>query len=137
MAKKEVKEKENETVDEDFKDVKKANKKNPVLKVISILLWLLILAWLVVVIFDFYKVSQEEDPVFCISKETITYDDGTVDLCTGLGYKVYNYNRASISGYEFGPFWIKNVQNSKIKSHKTVKFMTFSFAFFGIVIEWF
>lgn len=107
MAKKEVKEKENETVDEDFKDVKKANKKNPVLKVISIILWLLILAWLVVVIFDFYKVSQEEDPVFCISKETITYDDGTVDLCTGLGYKVYNYHRSSISGYEFGPFWIE------------------------------
>ena len=88
MAEKEVKEKE-EVVDEDFKDVKKANKKNPV------------------VIFDFYKVSQEEDPVFCISKETITYDDGTVDLCTGLGYKVYNYNRASITGYEFGPFWIE------------------------------
>ena len=137
MAKKEVKEKENETVDEDFKDVKKANKKNPVLKVISIILWLLILAWLVVVIFDFYKVSQEEDPVFCISKETITYDDGTVDLCTGLGYKVYNYNRASISGYEFELFGLKNVQNSKIESHKTVKFMTFSFAFFWIVIEWF
>ena len=94
MAKKEVKEKENETVDEDFKDVKKANKKNPVLKVISIILWLLILAWLVVVIFDFYKVSQEEDPVFCISKETITYDDGTVDHHTqckdqsGQGYDV-------------------------------------------------
>lgn len=107
MAEKEVKEKENETVDEDFKDVKKANKKNPVLKVISIILWVLILAWLVVVIFDFYKVSQEEDPVFCISKETITYDDGTVDLCTGLGYKVYNYHRSSINGYEFGPFWIE------------------------------
>ncbi len=87
-GRKEVKEKE-EVVDEDFKDVKKANKKNPVLKVISILLWVLILAWLVVVIFDFYKVSQEEDPVFCISKETITYDDGTVDLCTGLGYKKF------------------------------------------------
>lgn len=107
MAEKEVKEKENETVDEDFKDVKKANKKNPVLRVISIILWVLILAWLVVVIFDFYKVSQEEGPVFCISKETTTYDDGTVDLCTGLGYKVYNYNRASISGHEFGPFWIE------------------------------
>ena len=32
---------------------------------------------------------------------------------------------------------LKNVQNSKIRSHKTVKFMTFSFAFFLIVIEWF
>ena len=106
MTEKEVKEKE-EVVDEDFKDVKKANKKNPVLRIISIILWVLILAWLVVVIFDFYKVSQEEDPVFCISKETITYDDGTVDLCTGLGYKVYNYHRSSINGYEFGPFWIE------------------------------
>lgn len=105
MAEKEVKEKE--TVDEDFKDVKKANKKNPVLKVISIILWIVILGWLVVVIFDFYKVSQEEDPVFCISKETITYDDGTVDVCNGLGYKVYDYHRASITGYEFGPFWIE------------------------------
>ena len=44
MAEKEVK--EEETVDEDFKDVKKANKKNPVLRVISIILWVLILAWL-------------------------------------------------------------------------------------------
>lgn len=137
MAKKEVKEKEEVEVDADFKDVKKANKRNPILTVISIILWIAILGWLVVVIFDFYKVSQEQDPVFCISKETITYDDGTVDLCTGLGYKVYNYHRSSISGYEFRPFWIKNVQNSKIKSHKTVKFMTFSFAFFWIVIEWF
>lgn len=107
MAKKEVKEKEEVEVDEDFKDVKKANKRNPILTVISIILWIVILGWLVVVVFDFYKVSQEQNPVFCISKETISHEDGTVDVCNGLGYKVYDYHRASITGYEFGPFWIE------------------------------
>ena len=59
----------------------------------------------------FCRVSDRKDPMFCLSKKTHTFEDGTVEQCTGLGYKVYEYNRASLdSGIQFGPFFIKMKQ---------------------------
>ena len=62
---------------------------------------------------DFYNTHEEKDPMFCLKKETITYDDGNVYSCTGLGYKIYNYKRKSFTAIEYGPFWSKDRSNQE------------------------
>ncbi len=103
---KEVKE-EKEEMSTEFVEKKQKNKgeKSTFSKIMNIVLWVILIGWMVICLTDFYNVSKEKEPMFCIKKETTKYDDGTVDMCLGLGYKVYNYKRASYSAIEFGPFW--------------------------------
>jgi len=83
-------------------------------KIINIVLWLIVLAWVGLVLYDYYNVSQEKDPVFCLSTETIPYDDGTVTQCNGLGYKAYKYQRTGHNYKQsFGPFWGKDLTAGK------------------------
>ena len=77
-------------------------------KILNIVLWIVLFAWMGLCIIDYIVVQSKNDPVFCLKKEVNQYDDGTVKSCLGLGYKVYQYNRDSYSGIEFGPFWIKD-----------------------------
>jgi len=73
-------------------------------KVLSIIF---LLAFFVVValwITDFIRVRNEKEPMFCIKENVYNYEDGTVDECIGLGYKVYEYKRESITGVQFGSF---------------------------------
>ena len=63
---------------------------------------------MIIVFSDYIKVHNEEEPKFCWNEKTTTYDDGIVVQCSGLGYKVINYKRASFRAIEFGPFWIKD-----------------------------
>jgi len=74
-------------------------------KVIGKIILFIIFAWLVVVLVDFFLVTSNKDPLFCINKDTKKYDDGKVDICTGLGYVVYNYQRESLETVEFGPIY--------------------------------
>ena len=61
------------------------------------------------VLVDYFKVRNEQEPIFCwFNNHTTTYENGTVKECTGLGYKVINYNREDYKAIEFGPFWIKD-----------------------------
>ncbi len=76
-------------------------------KIVSVIFWLAILGLAAVWITDFIMVRSDEKPVFCIDEVTHEFDDGTVYECTGLGYKIYDYNRTSITAYEFGPFFIE------------------------------
>ena len=63
---------------------------------------------------DYYKVSNEEEPIFCLSNKTHTFEDGTVEECSGLGYKIYKYNRSSLgTGIQFGPLFIEMRQPEK------------------------
>ena len=82
-------------------------------KVLRIMLSIIILAWVVLVLIDFYNVQTKQQPKFCIKEETHKYSDGTVYECTGLGYKVFKYNRKSFSAVEFGPFFIKERESAK------------------------
>lgn len=84
-------------------------------KIANIVLWIILFVWMGIVFFDFYRVTTKKDPVLCISKDTIEYDDGNVYSCLGLGYKVYKYDRASYSALEFGPFWSKDRSNEESK----------------------
>ena len=97
--------------DDDFFDAKtkKSIKGRSVIsRIINVILWIVLLLWIAVCLIDFYNVKKGNDPKFCITKETITYSDGTVDSCLGAGYRVYVYNRNSYKAREFGPFWRKD-----------------------------
>ena len=68
----------------------------------------IIIIWIIIFFIDYFRARQSKTPLFCISEETKEYDDGTVYSCTGLGYKMYQYNRSSVDAtVEFGPFFIK------------------------------
>ncbi len=77
-------------------------------KIMNVILWIVLFAWMAVCLIDFYKTHEEQEPIFCLKKEVTKYDDGNVKSCLGLGYKVYHYNRKSFKAIEFGPFWSKD-----------------------------
>ncbi len=106
----EVKEEEMSQEFTDAKTKKEQNekKKRIFIKILDIILWIVLIAWMAVVIVDYNHVRNEEKPKFCLKEETIQYEDGTVESCTGLGYKVFEYKRDSYTAIEFGPFWIKD-----------------------------
>ncbi len=68
----------------------------------------IVIIWIFCFFIDYFRARQSKKPLFCITQNTKTYDDGTVYSCTGMGYKMYKYERASIpTKLEFGPFFIK------------------------------
>jgi hypothetical protein len=78
-------------------------------KIVNIALWIILFAWMAIVLFDFIQVRNENEPKFCVfDKKTITYEDGNVEECLGIGYKVIKYNRETLNAIEFGPFWISD-----------------------------
>ncbi len=78
-------------------------------RVLNILLWIVLFAWMALVVIDYFHVQNQEKPQFCwFNEHTTSYNDGSVTECTGLGYKVINYDRTSFKAIEFGPFWIKD-----------------------------
>lgn len=81
-------------------------------KIIDVLFWIIIIAWVGVCVTDYYNVQNKKDPMFCIKQGAKTYSDGTVKWCTGAGYKIYNYDRANFKAYEYGPFWIEEKDNN-------------------------
>lgn len=113
MAKKETKKVKEAKVEEkeDFLDEKKDKKeyeKTMFYKVSNIILWIVFIIWAAICLTDFVRVRQLKEPAFCIKKQTTQYQDGVVDSCLGVGYKVYNYKRDSYRAVEFGPFWAKD-----------------------------
>lgn len=76
--------------------------------IIKIVILALVIIWIIIFFIDYFRARQSKTPIFCISEQTKEYDDGTVYSCTGLGYKMYKYDRASIdASIEFGPFFIQ------------------------------
>lgn len=85
------------------------DKKRLISRIVNIVLWVILFAWMALVFVDFLHVKNEEEPQFCMwNKKTTQYSDGKVTECTGLGYKVINYKREDFNAIEFGPFWIKD-----------------------------
>ncbi len=77
-------------------------------KVLNVAFWVLFAILLLIWVTDFLRVRADNDPIFCWGDKVHTFDDGDVEECTGLGYKVFKYNRDSLGqGSEFGPFFIK------------------------------
>lgn len=100
---------EEKEITKEVKEERKPKKKSVVLRIINIALWVLLLAWMALVILDFINIKNNKDPKYCwFNNKTTEYSDGSVTECSGIGYKVIKYNRASYNAIEFGPFWIKD-----------------------------
>lgn len=89
------------------KEEKVIKKKKPhiVLRIINVIFWIICFVIVCACIIDYFNAKNEEEPQFCIEKQTIDYDDGKVYVCKGIGYKVYHYDRETRKGYTFEPFW--------------------------------
>jgi hypothetical protein len=104
MKEKEVK----ELVKQEKKNSRQDGERTLFGKILNIFLWVVVLGWMAICVVDFIKVQNEKEPIFCLTKKTTKYDDGNVYACTGLGYKVYNYDRNCFQALQFGPFWTKD-----------------------------
>ena len=81
--------------------------KKTLILILKIAILLFLFFWIVMVFTDYFRVRQNKNPMFCISKVEHEYDDGNTYICTGLGYKMIRYNRDCLAATEFGPFLIK------------------------------
>lgn len=80
-------------------------------EIIKVAVIALVIIWIIIFFIDYFRARNSKLPIFCVSniKE---YDDGSVYSCTGLGYKMYKYDRTSINmDLEFGPFFMKERTN--------------------------
>ncbi len=83
-------------------------KKSTIRTIIKIIILVVIIAWIGLFFIDYFRARNKQTPLICLKEETKEYEDGTVYSCTSLGYKMYVYNRKSISAsMEFGPLFIK------------------------------
>lgn len=94
-----VSKKEIKVVEEDKKSIGRI--------IFDVVFWVLITALAIVWLTDFIKIQNDKEPVFCLAKKTHEFDDGVVEECTGLGYKIFDYKRDSIEAHQFGPLFIK------------------------------
>lgn len=76
-------------------------------KFISALITIVLIAWVGLFAYDYYRASKNETPTIVLKEEEHQYSDGVVKEYTSLGYKYITYNRKSKMGYEFGGFWLK------------------------------
>ena len=90
------------------KEKKEKRGRSLFVRIMDVALWVVLLGWMAVCVTDFIQIQREEKPVFCKKFEKTDYDDGIVEYCTGLGYKVFYYNRRCYKASEFGPFWTKD-----------------------------
>ena len=96
-----------ETIKETATVETKKEKKNVGKIIFDVVFWVGITVLAIIWITDFVKVQNEEKPVFCLVQKTHEFDDGTVEECVGLGYKIYEYNRESLSNArQFSPFFV-------------------------------
>ena len=86
---------------------KEGDKKGIARIIFDVAFWVCFAFLVAIWVIDFVKVQKKSEPVFCLSEKTHEFDDGTVEECTGLGYKVFIYKRKSLEAYQFGPFFIK------------------------------
>ena len=107
-----INEKKNENTNQE-----KPKKKHHFLKsLFSLIITVVFFGWICILGYDFYNITNKNDPKFCIQKGTIENDDGTVEWCLGAGYRTYHYDYDEYEAYEFGPFWQKVKTLEEIKN---------------------
>lgn len=80
-------------------------------KIFSIIFTLVVVAWFVMCLVDFVQVQVGDKPIFCLKNETIEVKDlGSVSKCTGLGYKVLNFDKLDKCNVKtlYGGFWVSD-----------------------------
>jgi len=77
-------------------------------KILNIAIILLFIGWISIIIIDYKKVQNDQKAIFCLEIIIYEYEDGSVEECQGLGYKVYYYDRTSLNvKTDFVTFWMK------------------------------
>lgn len=80
-------------------------------KVLNVTFWVVLSIVFAIWIFDYINVKTNGEPKLCLHKETHKFDDGkndgTVEQCTGLGYRVYKYDTENIKGIDFASIFTK------------------------------
>ena len=64
-------------------------------KFISALITIILIAWVGLFAYDYYRASKNEAPTIVLKEEEHQYSDGVVKEYTSLGYKYITYNRKS------------------------------------------
>lgn len=73
-----------------------------------------LVAWVIIVVSDYMNTLNEKPLKYCIKERVHDYgEDGNVYECIGLGYRVFKYNRKSLTATHFGPIFIKEKQPGK------------------------
>ena len=108
---------ESETEKEVKQPKKKEEKeKSTFSKVINVVLWVIVIAWMAIILTDFsITYFFNKDPLFCINEETHKYDDGEVYICTEIGFKFFRYDRSSYTARQFGGFWTQEYDPNEKK----------------------
>ena len=88
------------------KETQEKKNESLVSKIIWIVVLVLAFLWAGLFFVEYLTVKDGNDPHICIVEEEKDYTDGSVSVCKGLGWVVYDYDRDAIQGKEFGPFWI-------------------------------
>ena len=118
-TKEEIKEENNNIINEENYEIKiekqkeKNSKKNMFYNICYAFVFICLFVWLGIWFYEYQNVSKGNEPKFCLTRETINHDDGKVEICSGIGYRVINYQRESYKAIEMGPFWIKERDNLK------------------------
>ena len=79
-------------------------------KIFNIAFWAIFALVLIVWTVDYVRAQTDNDPIFCLTRVENEYADGVTTICTGLGYRIINYDREAMHGIEYGPFWIQEIQ---------------------------
>lgn len=87
-------------------EVKEKKKESLVSKIIWTVVLVLAFIWAGLFFFEYLTVKKGNEPHICVVREERDHIDGSVSVCKGLGWVVYDYDREAIQGQEFGPFWI-------------------------------
>lgn len=76
-------------------------------KALKRLFWVIVILLIALNTFEFYRVRNGKQPMFCLKKNEHLYMDGITNECIGLGYKVYEYKRTYLHGTEFVSIFAK------------------------------
>lgn len=106
----------NETKNENTNQEKPKKKYHFLKSLFSLIITVIFFGWICILGYDFYNITNKNDPKFCIQKGTIENDNGTVEWCLGAGYRTYYYDYDEYEAYEFGPFWQKVKTLEEIKN---------------------
>lgn len=84
--------------------------KNLLSKIFSSLFSIIIGLWLIICLFDFLQVQGRNKPIFCLKNETLLLSNGSIEKCTGLGYKVLKFDKLNNCDVKiiYGAFWIED-----------------------------
>lgn len=83
--------------------------KKTIIFILKIVIIVVIVAWIALFVFDYFRATNGTKPTICLKEETIEVENGTYYRCTSFGYKYYEYvDNDQNTSYGFGAAFIQN-----------------------------